>query len=120
MPVNGFLNATAASLDDICRHGADKGVERVHTDRRSPTSFGSVGVSVLCPGPTNTNIAYGAPNRPSHMGGPQVRANEEAVLAEPLADAGLAWYLPVRAASDSERAAYLLIEYGPWLVPRRT
>src|SRR4051812_16158335 len=48
-----------------------------------------VGVSVLCPGPINTNIARGARNRPEHMGGPQVRASEEAVLAERLATAGL-------------------------------
>jgi NAD(P)-dependent dehydrogenase (short-subunit alcohol dehydrogenase family) len=49
----------------------------------------NVGVSVLCPGPINTNIARGARNRPDHMGGPQVRANEEAVLAERLATTGL-------------------------------
>ena len=49
----------------------------------------NVGVSVLCPGPINTNIARGARNRPDHMGGPQVRANDEAVLAERLATKGL-------------------------------
>jgi NAD(P)-dependent dehydrogenase (short-subunit alcohol dehydrogenase family) len=48
-----------------------------------------VGVSVLCPGPINTNIARGARNRPDHLGGPQVRAGEEAVLAERLATTGL-------------------------------
>src|SRR5215472_2044296 len=48
-----------------------------------------IGVSVLCPGPINTNIARGARNRPDHMGGPQVRASEEAVLAERLAATGL-------------------------------
>jgi NAD(P)-dependent dehydrogenase (short-subunit alcohol dehydrogenase family) len=48
-----------------------------------------VGVSVLCPGPVATNIARGARNRPDHMGGPQIRANEEAVLAERLATTGL-------------------------------
>ena len=31
----------------------------------------NVGVSVLCPGPVNTNIPRGARNRPAHMGGPQ-------------------------------------------------
>jgi len=49
----------------------------------------NVGVSVLCPGPINTNIARGARNRPDHMGGPQVRANQETVLAERLATTGL-------------------------------
>jgi NAD(P)-dependent dehydrogenase (short-subunit alcohol dehydrogenase family) len=49
----------------------------------------NVGVSVLCPGPINTNIARGARNRPDHMGGPQIRANDEAVLAERLATTGL-------------------------------
>jgi NAD(P)-dependent dehydrogenase (short-subunit alcohol dehydrogenase family) len=49
----------------------------------------NVGVSVLCPGPINTNIARGARNRPDHMGGPQVRANDETVLAERLATTGL-------------------------------
>jgi len=49
----------------------------------------NVGVSVLCPGPIATNIARGARNRPEHMGGPQIRANEEAVLAERLATTGL-------------------------------
>ena len=49
----------------------------------------NVGVSVLCPGPVNTNIARGARNRPDHMGGPQIRANEEEVLAERLATTGL-------------------------------
>lgn len=49
----------------------------------------NVGVSVLCPGPINTNIARGARNRPDHMGGPQVRANDEAVLAERLATKGI-------------------------------
>ncbi|MBV9827306.1 MAG: SDR family NAD(P)-dependent oxidoreductase [Alphaproteobacteria bacterium] len=48
-----------------------------------------IGVSVLCPGPINTNIARGARNRPAHMGGPQVRATDEAVLAERLATIGL-------------------------------
>jgi NAD(P)-dependent dehydrogenase (short-subunit alcohol dehydrogenase family) len=49
----------------------------------------NVGVSVLCPGPINTNIARGARNRPDHMGGPQVRSNNESVLAERLATTGL-------------------------------
>ena len=49
----------------------------------------NVGVSVLCPGPINTNIARGARNRPDHMGGPLVRASDEAVLAERLATTGL-------------------------------
>jgi short-subunit dehydrogenase len=49
----------------------------------------NVGVSVLCPGPINTNIARGARNRPIHMGGPQIRANDEVVLAERLATTGL-------------------------------
>ena len=48
----------------------------------------NVGVSVLCPGPINTNIARGARNRPDHMGGPQIRAADEAVLAERLASDG--------------------------------
>src|SRR6202040_1361220 len=48
-----------------------------------------IGVSVLCPGPINTNIARGARNRPDHMGGPQIRASDEAVLAERLATTGL-------------------------------
>jgi NAD(P)-dependent dehydrogenase (short-subunit alcohol dehydrogenase family) len=49
----------------------------------------NVGVTVLCPGPINTNIARGARNRPDHMGGPQVRAHDETVLAERLATTGL-------------------------------
>lgn len=49
----------------------------------------NVGVSVLCPGPIDTNIARGARNRPDHMGGPQVRESDEAVLAERLATTGL-------------------------------
>lgn len=49
----------------------------------------NVGVSVLCPGPINTNIARGARNRPDHMGGPQIRPTDEAVLAERLATTGL-------------------------------
>lgn len=48
-----------------------------------------VGVSVLCPGPINTNIVRGARNRPDHLGGPLVRPNDEAVLAERLAAIGL-------------------------------
>src|ERR1700760_985480 len=49
----------------------------------------NVGVSVLCPGPINTNIAGGARNRPEHLGGPQIRANDEMLLAERLATIGL-------------------------------
>src|SRR5277367_4863830 len=49
----------------------------------------NVGVTVLCPGPINTNIARGARNRPDHMGRPQVRATDEAVLAERLTSTGL-------------------------------
>ena len=49
----------------------------------------NIGVSVLCPGPIRTNIATGARNRPDHMGGPQVRATDEAILAERLAATGL-------------------------------
>ncbi len=48
-----------------------------------------VGVSVLCPGPIATNIARGARNRPDHLGGPQVRATDEATLSERLATTGL-------------------------------
>ena len=48
-----------------------------------------IGVSVLCPGPINTNIARGARNRPDHLGGPQSRPSDEAVLAERLATQGL-------------------------------
>lgn len=48
-----------------------------------------VSVSVLCPGPIATNIARGARNRPDHMGGPQIRATDEATLAERLATTGL-------------------------------
>jgi NAD(P)-dependent dehydrogenase (short-subunit alcohol dehydrogenase family) len=49
----------------------------------------AVGVSVLCPGPVDTNIARGGRNRPDYMGGPQIRATDEAVLAERLANSGL-------------------------------
>jgi len=49
----------------------------------------NIGVSVLCPGPINTNIARGARNRPDHMGGPQIHASDEAVLSERLATIGL-------------------------------
>ncbi len=49
----------------------------------------NVGVTVLCPGPIDTNIARSARNRPDHMGGPQIRAGEEAVLAKRLATTGL-------------------------------
>lgn len=48
-----------------------------------------IGVSVLCPGPINTNIARGARNRPDHMGGGRVRGSDERVLAERLATTGL-------------------------------
>src|SRR3954468_9681492 len=49
----------------------------------------NIGVSVLCPGPINTNIARGARNRPDHMGGPKIRETDERVLAERLATTGL-------------------------------
>ena len=49
----------------------------------------NIGVSVLCPGPINTNIARGARNRPDHLGGPQTRPTDETVLAERLATTGL-------------------------------
>jgi NAD(P)-dependent dehydrogenase (short-subunit alcohol dehydrogenase family) len=49
----------------------------------------NIGVSVLCPGPVNTNIPRGARNRPDHMGGPQIRAGEERALGERLAATGL-------------------------------
>jgi NAD(P)-dependent dehydrogenase (short-subunit alcohol dehydrogenase family) len=49
----------------------------------------NVGVTALCPGPIATNIARGARNRPLHMGGPQLRGNDEAILAERLARTGL-------------------------------
>jgi NAD(P)-dependent dehydrogenase (short-subunit alcohol dehydrogenase family) len=49
----------------------------------------NVGVTVLCPGPINTNIARGARNRPDHMGGPQIRPSDEALLAERLSATGL-------------------------------
>lgn len=47
-----------------------------------------VGVTVLCPGPINTNIARGARNRPDHLGGPQQSANND-VLAERLVKTGI-------------------------------
>ena len=49
----------------------------------------NVGVSVLCPGPVNTNISRGARNRPEHMGGPHIRTGEEAALAQRLAATGI-------------------------------
>ncbi len=49
----------------------------------------NIGVSVLCPGPINTNIARGARNRPDHLGGGHVRESDERVLAERLATQGL-------------------------------
>jgi NAD(P)-dependent dehydrogenase (short-subunit alcohol dehydrogenase family) len=49
----------------------------------------NVGVTALCPGPIATNIARGAHNRPDHLGGPQVRPTDEAVLAERLARTGI-------------------------------
>jgi len=49
----------------------------------------NVGVTVLCPGPIATNIARGARNRPDHLGGPQERPTDEAVLAERLARTGI-------------------------------
>jgi short-subunit dehydrogenase len=49
----------------------------------------NVGVSVLFPGSIATNIARGARNRPDHMGGSQIRANDESVLSERLAATGL-------------------------------
>lgn len=49
----------------------------------------NIGVSVLCPGPINTNIARGARNRPDHLGGPQDSTSNERVLAERLATTGL-------------------------------
>jgi NAD(P)-dependent dehydrogenase (short-subunit alcohol dehydrogenase family) len=49
----------------------------------------NIGVSVLCPGPINTNIARGARNRPDHMGGAKVRESDERLLAERLATTGL-------------------------------
>ena len=49
----------------------------------------NVGVTVLCPGPIATNIARGARNRPDHLGGPQLRPTDEAVLAERLARTGI-------------------------------
>src|SRR5262249_60165410 len=49
----------------------------------------NVGAPVLCPAPVNTNTPRGARNRPDHMGGPQIRASDEAVLAERLATRGL-------------------------------
>ena len=36
----------------------------------------NVGVSVLCPGPVNTNIPRGARNRPDHLDGPQIRPTD--------------------------------------------
>ena len=76
----------------------------------------NVGVSVLCPGPINTNIARGARNRPDHMGGPQIRANDEAVLAERLATKGIdpktwesAWSKP----SGRRRSTRLSVPYLP-------
>src|SRR5712675_2163902 len=49
----------------------------------------NVGVTALCPGPIATNLAQGARHRPDHLGGPQTRLNDEAVLAERLATIGL-------------------------------
>src|SRR5580765_5050034 len=49
----------------------------------------NVGVTALCPGPIATNIASGARNRPDHLGGPQLRPTDEAVLAERLARTGI-------------------------------
>jgi NAD(P)-dependent dehydrogenase (short-subunit alcohol dehydrogenase family) len=49
----------------------------------------NVGVTALCPGPIATNIALGARNRPDHLGGPQLRPTDEAVLAERLARTGI-------------------------------
>jgi NAD(P)-dependent dehydrogenase (short-subunit alcohol dehydrogenase family) len=59
--------------------------------RRWSTNWSAtnIGVSVLCTGPINTNIAWGARNRSDHTGGPQIRASDEAILSERLATIGL-------------------------------
>jgi short-subunit dehydrogenase len=49
----------------------------------------NVGVTALRPGPIAINIARGAHNRPDHLGDPQVRPADEAVLAERLARTGI-------------------------------
>jgi len=45
--------------------------------------------AIVTGGPVKTNMPRGARNRPDHMGGPQIRANEEAVLGERLATTDL-------------------------------
>jgi NAD(P)-dependent dehydrogenase (short-subunit alcohol dehydrogenase family) len=47
------------------------------------------GVTALCPGPIGTNLAQGARDRPEHLRGPQLRATEEAVMAERLGRTGI-------------------------------
>ena len=48
-----------------------------------------VGVTALCPGPIATNLAQGARHRPDHLGGPQLRPDAEAAMAERLARTGI-------------------------------
>jgi short-subunit dehydrogenase len=93
----GHIVNTASVAGFQNRHGTDQGPYSMSKYAALSLSEAlehelegtNVGVTVLCPGPINTNIARGARNRPDHMGGPQVRANDEAVLAERLATTGL-------------------------------
>ena len=85
--VAGFQNRRGTnqgpySMSKYAAHSLSEGLEH-------ELEGTNVGVSVLCPGPIDTNIARGARNRPDHMGGPQVRSNDEAVLAEKLATTGI-------------------------------
>ena len=85
--VAGFQNrrGTDQAPYSMCKHAALSLSEALEHELEGT----KVGVSVLCPGPINTNIARGARNRPDHLGGPQVPASDERVLAERLATTGL-------------------------------
>lgn len=83
----GLFAARMMGAYNVAKHGVV--ALMATTERELRARHSPVRASVLCPGPINTNIARGARNRPDHLGGPQVRERDEAVLAERLATTGL-------------------------------
>src|SRR5437764_11012984 len=115
--------AAVASLDDLSGDGADKGIERLAADRVDdvlPTLFGSRPVVARRSASTASSLARicGPPRWSGRLRAPRAIF----VAIGPGHSTETPTFVPASScssASESERTAYLLIEYGPWSVPRR-
>ena len=121
--VQGFLDPTVSSLDDLGGNGADKGIKRVRTNGVYHAFADFLRVKTSRRKALSQNrFVIGPDLRPAHILRAVASAARDVGLTGPGHNTETPTLVPFNScsnASDNDRTAYLLIEYGPWFVPLR-